>query len=524
MKTCPKSPKQMNAFNSYYIFLLIATFFFSCTHDTEPSVNNTNGEVYNCAYRPQIHFSSKYNWINDPNGLVYFDGEYHLFFQHNPFGSGWGYMSWGHAVSTDLIHWTQLNVALKPDTHGDVFSGSVVIDKNNTAGFGENAMVAIYTSAGSSQAQSIAFSTDRGRTFIKYRDNPVLKNPGKPDFRDPKVFWHELTQQWIMSLATGQTISFYRSPNLKEWTKLSEFGLGIGAHDGVWECPDLFPLTFEGKIKWVLLVSINPGAPNGGSGTQYFIGDFNGTTFTADAISDPTWLDYGKDNYAGITWDNIPELDGRRIQIAWMNNWEYAGAIPTYSPGNNGSRSSMTLPRELSLGRNSQGHLFLRNKVVSEIERIASEWKTVTNENIENKKNFTLDLGNKKAYHIQLTTTLSKEQTLTLSLQNATGETSQAQINNVSERIYFYRNNSGNVSFSDLFPKMSFGPFSYNSDPVTLDLYIDQSSVEIIANDGALTLTNQVFPASIYDRISIQTNIGSVPVLVKLRTFDSIWK
>ncbi len=514
----------MKVYNFNYFFLLITFFFLSCTHDTEPSVNNTNEEAYNSAYRPQIHFSSKYNWINDPNGLVYFDGEYHLFFQHNPFGSGWGYMSWGHAVSTDLIHWTQLNVALKPDTHGDVFSGSVVIDKNNTAGFGENAMIAIYTSAGSSQAQSIAFSTDRGRTFIKYRDNPILKNPGKPDFRDPKVFWHELTQQWIMSLATGQTISFYRSLNLKEWTKLSEFGLGIGAHDGVWECPDLFPLMFEGKTKWVLLLSINPGAPNGGSGTQYFIGDFNGTTFTADALSYPMWLDYGKDNYAGITWDNIPELDGRRILISWMNNWEYAGSIPQYSTGSNGSRSSMTLPRELTLGKNSQGYLVLKNKVISEINNIASSWTTIADEQISIEKNYSLNLGGKKAYQIHLSCELMQEQILTLSLMNDSNNISRILIDKLNQRISFFRNNSGMVSFSGQFSGSSYASFVNSNSQVTLDIYVDQSSIEVFVNDGELSLTNQVFPKSIYNKISIVPSLGIVSINAKYRVFDSIWQ
>lgn len=505
--------------------LLVITFLFvSCGNENEPVVNQQVDEAYTGKYRPQIHFSSKYNWINDPNGLVYFDGEYHLFFQHNPYGSNWGFMSWGHAVSTDLIHWTQFNVVMRPDGLGDIFSGSIVIDKDNTAGFGENAMIAIYTSAGSKQTQSIAFSTDKGRTFVKYRDNPVLQNPDIPDFRDPKVFWHNQTNKWIMSLATGQTVTFYSSNNLKEWTKLSDFGNNIGAHNGVWECPDLFPLPFEGKTKWVLLVSVGSGASNGGSGTQYFIGDFDGKTFTADQLIYPLWLDYGKDNYAGITWDNIPEADGRKIQIAWMNNWEYAGDIPTYSTGSNASRSGMTLPRELTLTKNNQGLVYLKNKVISEINNIASEWKSLSNETMETSKSFSMEMGNDKAYHLQIKSTLTKEQILTCSLLNATGDTCVAQMNNVRERIYFHRNKSGNVSFSSKFANSSFAPFVYTSNEITFDLYVDQSSVELFANDGEITFTNQVFPKSIYDQLKIQINAGSAPLMIKYRTLKSIWK
>ena len=227
---------------------------------------------YNETYRPQFHFTPQYGWMNDPNGMVYLDGEYHLFYQYNPFGSMWGNMHWGHAVSTDMVSWTYLPIAITPDSLGTIFSGSAVVDINNTAGFGKNTIVAIFTSNGKTQRQSIAYSTDKGRTFTKYTGNPVLPNPGITDFRDPKVSWNEVSNQWIMTLATKQTITFFGSRDLKKWTKLSEFGQGLGSHAGVWECPDLFPLKYQGNTKWVLTVSINPGGPNGGSATQYFIG------------------------------------------------------------------------------------------------------------------------------------------------------------------------------------------------------------------------------------------------------------
>ncbi len=385
-------------------------------------------------------------------------------------------------------------------------------------------MIAIYTSAGSTQSQSLAFSTDKGRTFIKFRDNPVLPNPNKSDFRDPKVFWHESTKQWIMSLATGQTISFYRSPNLKQWSKLSEFGAGVGSHDGVWECPDLFPLKFENETKWVLLVSINPGGPNSGSATQYFIGNFDGTTFKADNEPYPLWVDYGRDNYAGVTWDNIPDNDGRRIQIAWMNNWEYAGDIPQYSLGGNGSRSSMTLPRELALGKNSQGYLVLKNKVISEINNIASSWTTIADEQISIEKNYSLNLGGKKAYQIHLTCELMQEQMLTLSLMNDSNNISRILIDKLNQRISFFRNNSGMVSFSGQFSGSSYASFINSNSQVILDIYVDQSSIEVFVNDGELSLTNQVFPKSIYNKISIVPNVGTISINAKNRDFNSIWQ
>ncbi len=239
-------------------------------------------QPYTEQYRMQYHFSPERNWINDPCGMVYLDGTYHLMYQYNPHGADWGNMSWGHATSTDLIHWQEHDVALYNDSQGAIFSGGAVVDYQNTAGFGDSAMVAIYTSAGTHQKQSLAYSLDRGKTWTKYNNNPVLPNKGIVDFRDPAVFWHEPSQQWVMTLAEHDQIGFYSSPDLKEWTYQSSFGQGVGAHGGVWECPDLFELTVEGTTDrfWVLMVSINPGSPSGGSATQYFIGDFDGHNFT----------------------------------------------------------------------------------------------------------------------------------------------------------------------------------------------------------------------------------------------------
>ena len=274
-------------------------------------------------WRPVYHFAPQWGWMNDPNGMVYKDGEYHLFYQYNPYGSRWGNMNWGHAISRDLVSWEHMPVAISPDGLGTIFSGSAVVDKNNTAGFGAGAIVAFYTQASARQMQSIAYSTDNGRTFKKYAGNPVLTGE-VADFRDPKVSWNESTQKWILTLAVGQEVRFYSSPNLKDWTYESNFGEGQGSHGGVWECPDLFELPVAGtnQKKWVLIVNINPGGPFGGSATQYFVGTFDGHKFVNESPKATKWMDFGKDHYATVTWSNAPQ--NRVIALAWMSNWQYA--------------------------------------------------------------------------------------------------------------------------------------------------------------------------------------------------------
>ncbi len=288
--------------------------------------------------RPYMHFKPLYGWMNDPNGMVFKDGEWHLFYQYNPFGSKWGNLSWGHAVSEDLVHWTHLDVPLRPDSLGMVFSGCAVVDEDNTAGFGENAIVAVYTSAGSRQVQSLAYSTDNGRTFTKYQENPVLESP-RPDFRDPKIFRYGPDGKWIMIISAGDAMEIYSSTDLKSWSFESRFGEGTGSHSSVWECPDLFELPWKDGSRWVMLCSSNRDPY--GSAVQYFIGDFDGHSFVPDDDK-VRWLDYGRDHYAAVTWNNAP--DNRKILVAWESNWMYAADVPTV-----GYRGSMTVPRELSL-------------------------------------------------------------------------------------------------------------------------------------------------------------------------------
>ncbi|MFR9165124.1 MAG: GH32 C-terminal domain-containing protein [Dysgonomonas sp.] len=461
---------------------------------------------YNEQYRPVYHFSPQYGWTNDPNGMVYYNGEYHLYFQHNPYGSMWGNMNWGHAVTKDLKKWEYLPDAISPDSLGTIFSGSAVIDRDNTAGFGKNALVAIYTSAGEIQTQSIAYSLDNGRTFTKYENNPVLTNPNYVDFRDPKVFWHTQSNQWIMSLATTQTITFYGSKNLKEWIRLSEFGEGIGAHGGVWECPDLFPLTYNGQTKWVLFVSINPGGPNGGSATQYFIGSFDGKTFKPDSLPYPLWVDYGRDNYAGVTWNDAP--NGRRIFIGWMSNWDYTNNVPSIH-----FRNAMTVPRELSLANNGK-HLILVNQPVKEITELRGEAFEIGN--LKVKENHTVDKlfkePNGGAYEIEMTIIPQKETNFGFRLMNRKGESLGFTFNTEKGVMSVHREKSGQTDFSNNFAPKSIDAPLVKRDKYRIRLLIDNASSEIFINGGELVQTNTVFPTEHYSSMEFNTKSGKIDI------------
>ncbi len=461
--------------------------------------------VYAEKYRPLVHFTPAKNWINDPNGMVYADGVWHLFYQYNPSGNDWGNMSWGHATSTDLIKWTEQPVALYGDDLGAIFSGSAVCDKDNTSGFGAGALVALYTSAGAHQQQSLAYSTDGGKTFTKHKANPVIANTSEPDFRDPKVVWHEESKTWIMALAMGwkYAVEFWGSKDLKNWNRLSSFSTDIIAcNRGQWECPDLFRMEYKGEDKWVLIVSVNPGGPNAGSGTQYFIGDFDGTTFTADAGDYPLWLDYGMDNYAGVTWSNAPE--NRAVLIGWMNNWLYAGAVPC-SPW----RSAMTLPRELKLIE-YQGKPLLANTVVKEIETIAGEWKEISDGAMETSG----------PYQLQVELDITKSGSF--SIANEAGEAFEMNVNLAGGVLVCKRTKAtGSAAFSSVFSIPSVkSPLNTEGDKMILDIFVDQSSVEIFTVNGSMAQTNLVFPGSIYNQL-----VSSDIVLkAKYRGLDNIWK
>lgn len=456
---------------------------------------------YSETYRPLYHFTPKYGWMNDPNGMVYHNGEYHLFYQYNPYGSRWANMHWGHAVSKDLVSWEHLPFALAPDSLGSIFSGSAVIDKDNTAGFGNDAMIAIYTSAGKIQTQSIAYSLDNGRTFTTYEENPVLSDLSYPDFRDPKVFWHNATNQWIMALATGQTISFYGSDNLKEWNKLSEFGEGIGAHGGVWECPDLFPLTYNGQTKWVLFVSINPGGPNGGSATQYFIGDFDGKTFKPDALPYPLWLDYGRDNYAGVTWSNIPESDGRKLFIGWMNNWDYANHIPPVH-----FKGASTLPRELKLAHNGE-HLVVANPPAEEVNALRGNTKKIDAFTVN--KSHTIDNlteGNTGSFEIEMDIEAGSASVFSFILANGKDERTVFSFDPEKGVFGIDRSKSGIVDFSDNFASETIKAPLVKKKSYQIRIFVDRASVECFVNDGELVQTNSIFPTEPYNSLSFESD------------------
>ncbi|MDO4496753.1 MAG: glycoside hydrolase family 32 protein [Bacteroidales bacterium] len=476
------------------------------TGGENPEGNDTpsdNTGLYTEQYRPQIHYTPVKNWVNDPNGMVYVDGTWHLFYQYNPYGNDWGNLSWGHATSTDLMHWKEQSTVLYRDALGDIFSGSAVVDKENTAGFGAGSVVALYTSAGEHQQQSIAYSNDKGMTFTTYNGNPVIGNTTRGDFRDPKVFWHEPSQQWVMSLALGWShgIEFWTSKDLKSWTMASQFTTQVArCNQGQWECPDLFPLEYKGQQKWVLIVSVNPGGPFTGSGTMYFVGDFNGKHFTADALDYPLWADYGMDNYAGVTWSNAP--DERKVFLGWMNNWTYAGGVPC-SPW----RSAFTLPRDLSLIE-YQGSPLLSSKVSPEVETLAGSWEKAASGQ---------SFKEASAYHIQATFPYDKASTLTLS--NAYGEKYEICYNTIGHKISVERTSVTGTCVSSFSMPSLYAPVRTETENVTLDIFVDQSSVEVFTGNGSMAMTNLVFPQSIYNQIETSALVTET----KYRTLKSIW-
>ena len=455
-------------------------------------------------YRPSYHHTPAYGWMNDPNGMFYKDGVYHLYFQYNPYGSMWGNMHWGHSTSTDLVNWKNEGVAIAPDAIGTIFSGSCVVDHNNTSGFGEGAVVAFYTSAkqtpwGDCQTQSMAYSLDNGKTFIKYENNPILTSSEK-DFRDPKVFWYAPKEHWVMMLAVGQHMEIYSSKNLKDWTKESEFGEGHGCHGGVWECPDLVELPVEGtkEKKWVLICNINPGGPFGGSATQYFVGDFDGSTFTNNYPEETKWMDYGKDHYATVTWNNAP--DGRCIAIGWMSNWQYANNVPTLQ-----YRSANTIARDLSLFK-QDGSIFLKSEPCKEMLEARKDGRQIKTVNVAKAETISLSpQSDNGAYEVELSINPGKSKEVSFTLSNGKGEKVLMTYDTVKKTLAMDRSKSGEVSFSKDFPAVTEMPVS-KSKELKLRLFVDKSSVEAFVNNGEFVMTNCVFPSAPYDMITFESD------------------
>lgn len=464
------------------------------------SFDMTNKEMF----RPVYHHTPVYGWMNDPNGMFYKDGVYHLYFQYNPYGSVWGNMHWGHSTSTDLMHWNFEGCAIVPDAWGAIFSGSCVVDHNNTAGFGKGAVVAFYTSAkatpwGDVQSQSMAYSLDNGKTFTKYEGNPILTSSEK-DFRDPKVFWYAPGKHWVMMLAVGQHMEIYSSVNLKEWKKESEFGAMQGAHGGVWECPDLVEIPVEGtrEKKWVLICNLNPGGPFGGSAAQYFVGSFDGKKFVNESPTQTKWMDWGKDNYATVTWNNAP--DGRCIALGWMSNWQYANNVPTRQ-----YRSANTLARDLTLYREGQ-ELFLKSTPSVEVKKARGKKVSIPSFKVSEKHEIVnLFEDNQGAYEVEILIQNAGASKIAFCLLNDKGEKVSMYYDLNRKQFVMDRSESGTVDFSKDFPAVTVAPANVDKELV-LRLFVDRSSIEAFGEDGKFVMTNLVFPSQPYVKMCFEAD------------------
>ncbi|MEZ5069598.1 MAG: glycoside hydrolase family 32 protein [Bacteroidales bacterium] len=497
--------------------------FAACTRPEPAAGESVQTALGSEPWRPRIHFSPDSMWMNDPNGMVYFDGEYHLFYQYYPGDKVWGPMHWGHAVSPDMVRWEHLPVALVPDSLGYIFSGSAVADPANTSRLGQDGrtpLVAVFTHHdpdlardGSDvfQVQSLAFSLDRGRTWTKYGGNPVLANPGIRDFRDPKVSWFADRSCWIMVLAVQDRVHFYSSPDLRTWTRESEFGPGWGTHEGVWECPDLFPMDLYGQQKWVLLVSVNPGGPQGGSGTQYFVGDFDGSRFVPEQNpTDTLWMDGGADNYAGVSWSGVPAEDGRRLLLGWMSNWAYAQQVPTHP-----WRSAMTLPRSLFLF-DAGGETHLGSRPVRELASLRKDSVPLVPGPVTALREISeisgMDAG---PFEVDLTLRVPGGRAdLGIVFSNDEGEEVRAGFRNPGGELYVDRTRSGDGAFSNGFAATHVHPLRMDpGEELTLRVYLDQSSVEVFAEDGKAVMTDLVFPTRPFNRIAIYCGEGETELV-----------
>jgi fructan beta-fructosidase len=456
-------------------------------------------------YRPRYHFAPDFGWTNDPNGMVYYDGEYHLAYQANPYGIGHYNMHWGNAVSTDLMHWEDLPPIIAPDSLGAIFSGSAIVDDENTAGFGKDAIVAMYTSAGRLQRQSIAYSLDRGRTYTKYEGNPVITDLSRRDFRDPKL--SRFGDKWIVAIAAGDVIAFYASKDLKNWEKLSEFGKGIGSHAAVWECPDLLKFEYEGKEKWVLLVSINPGNPNGGSITQYFIGSFDGKEFKADPLPYPLWVDLGADNYAGVTFAG---KEDRHIFMGWMSNWYYSGATPTKR-----FRNCMTLPRDLSLKSNGR-HLILASNPSPEVYASMKQVRSFDDTKVGLGFSIPQILEeNHGAYSIAFTIQPDTKGKLAVVLSNTLGEKMVYHFDFSKNELSLDRSESGLVDFEPRFASKPIVTHIVERAEYKVEMFVDRQSIEMFVGEGDVSFTNSMFPSEYYDKFEITAD-GCNPILSEI--------
>ena len=493
-------------------------------------------------YRPSYHFTPLYGWMNDPNGMVYKDGEYHLYFQYNPYGSKWGNMHWGHAVSKDLVHWEHLDPAIARDPVGHIFSGSSVVDKKNTAGFGKDAIIAIYTnnSVNHDEVQCIAYSNDNGRTFTKYEGNPVLTPfDGLKDFRDPKVFWYEKGKCWYMIVSADKETRFYKSKNLKKWTYVSAFGKGMGQQPCQYECPDFFQLPVNGdkkKMKWVMTMNINPGCWFGGSATEYFVGDFDGKKFTCPDTNDVKWLDWGKDHYATVTFSNT---DDRVLGITWMSNWQYANLTPFKQ-----NRGANGLPRELKLYEKN-GKYYISEDVAPEVYALRKDTKNVADASVVGEKMLAGVAANMEgAFEIEADVTPDANGIAGIEISNNKRERTMIYFDMKQGKVVMDRTESGltdfgkqavphdielawdkqraaegkeparianSINYKNDFALATWAPLSLCEDgkkTYHVDIFVDKSSVELFVDGGRIAMTNLVFPVAPYENVKLYTQDG----------------
>jgi len=487
----------------------------------------------NDPFRLQYHFAPPRNWTNDPNGLVFYKGEYHLFYQFNPFGTKWGHMTWGHAVSPDLVHWMDLPPALKEENGIMMFSGSAVVDQHNSSGLcrdmsgDHSCLIAIYTGhTERRQTQNIAFSNDRGRTWTKYQGNPVV-DLGLKDFRDPKVIWYEPQKKWVMATALSDQhkIRFFGSSDLIHWTALSDFG-PEGATGGVWECPDLFPLPLAGSTdtKWVLVVNINPGGVAGGSGTQYFVGSFNGDSFKNDnERSQQLWMDYGKDYYAAVSFFGHPARDSRRIMIGWFSNWQYANDTPESD-----WRGAMAFPREISLRKRDEG-IRVTQTPVREVDKLYASKPMLMAERPMTVADANALLARQrvrgKILRVDIELTLGQARQAGLSVFKGEMDRTLVGVDRMKRCLFIDRNHSGVVEFNSHFPGRHEGPL-HDATSVSLDILLDQSSVEVFAEGGGTTLADRVYPSAKDDNgIEVFADGGEAQIRsLRVVELHSVWK
>jgi fructan beta-fructosidase len=469
-----------------------------------------NTDLYREPFRPQFHYSPPCGWMNDPNGMVYYEGEYHLFYQFNPKDIIWGPMHWGHAVSPDLIHWETLPIALFPDHIGPIWSGSAVVDDQNTSGLVPGGgLIAIFSYQ--DQSQGVTYSTDKGRTWTKYAGNPIIPALAK-DFRDPKVFWHEASKQWVMVIAAGRQIQIFISPNLLNWEMTSQLTGEIAG--GVWEVPDLFPLGIEGQTKWVLLASVSSMAPAGGGGVRYFIGDFDGRTFTYDKAEPDLWLDYGPDNYAGTTWSGMPS--DKRTYIGWMSNWQYASNTPTTR-----WRGATTLPRELSLVRTADGIRLVQAPVpaVTQLRETIGIW-----DNLSVDGELMLDKVHGRTLEIIADIEPGSAERFGIDVQRGADNKTRIVYNAKQSKLLISRSDKTETGFINAFTPAFGAPITLNNTALRLHIFVDESSVEVFAQDGLYSITSQSFVNPAYKGVALFAEKGDATIShLEIYSLASVW-